>query len=314
MLRHRPIILIIDDAPLILEWLTQLLTDQADVFVSGGGELGIAMALQIRPNLILCDVVMPNLNGLAVCERLQSDPLTRTIPVVCMSVVSGPGDEVAAFNAGAADFIKKPLVPEIVEARVRHLLQWQREAATLRQMVNIDGLTGVFNRRYFDERLAEEWKRQRRNGGWLTVAMVDIDKFKDFNDHFGHLEGDDCLIKVAQCLAKMVRRPADLFARYGGEEFVFILPHVSPDDGKVFGQKVCDTVRAMGCPHAPALRKDLTVSVGLASTLPQDPDTCHKLLARADKALYQAKASGRDRHCLYSRETDSDSEVETVLC
>lgn len=299
MLRHRPIILIIDDDPLILEWLTHLLTEQADVFVTDGGETGVAMALQTRPNLIICDVVLPGISGISVCKRLQSDPLTRAIPVMFMSVQSEPDDEVAAFTAGAADFMKKPLVPGIVQARVRHLLQWQHEAASLRQMVNVDGLTGIFNRRYFEERFAEEWKRQRRNRGWLTVAMVDIDKFKDFNDYFGHIKGDDCLIQVAECLSKLVRRPADLVARFGGEEFVFILPHLNPEQGRAFGKAICEAIRAMHYQHAPSLCKNLTVSVGIASKVPADPDTCYDLLAKADKALYQAKDAGRDCHFIY---------------
>lgn len=304
MLRHRPIILIIDDDPLILEWLTHLLTDQGDVVVIEGGATGIATALQIRPNLILCDLVMPEIDGITVCEKLRNDPVTRSIPILCMSVLGEPDDEVAAFAAGAADFIKKPLVAEIVQARVRHLLRWQREAASLRQMVNVDGLTGIFNRRYFEERFAEEWKRQRRNRAWLTVAMVDIDNFKDFNDYFGHIKGDDCLIQVAECLSKLVRRPADLVARFGGEEFVFILPHLNPEQGSAFGKAICEAIRAMHYQHAPSLCKNLTVSVGIASTIPADPDTCHDLLARADKALYQAKEAGRDCHFIYG-------EVET---
>lgn len=300
MFRHRPIILIIDDDPLILEWLFKLLEDLAEVFIVNTGEQGLAMALQLRPNLIICDLVMPELDGILVCERLQSDPVTRSIPVLCMSVLTDPHDEVAAFTAGAADFIRKPLVPVVVRARVRHLLQWQLEAATLREKVNVDGLTGICNRRYFEERFEEEWNRQRRNRDWLTVAMVDIDKFKDFNDHFGHVKGDDCLIHVADCLSKLSRRPADLVARYGGEEFVYILPHLNREQGGAFGEVVCKAIRSLHHPHAPSLCKNLTVSVGVASTIPADPDTCHALLARADEALYRAKEGGRDRHCVHS--------------
>ena len=168
----------------------------------------------------------------------------------------------------------------------------------MRQLVFIDGLTGVPNRRRFDEKLAEEWKRTRRNGSPLSLAIIDVDFFKRYNDHHGHQAGDTCLRRVAQALAVTLTRPADMLARYGGEEFACILPETGSEGAFDVAKKLEACVRAERIPHGDSTVDDnVTVSVGVAMRDGNGDDTIAQLLADADRQLYRAKAEGRGKAC-----------------
>ena len=295
-LRSKMLILVIDDDHLMLEYLKNVLEDLADVVVADGGADGLSMAKRCAPNLIISDLVMPNIDGIAVCEQVRMEAETRFIPVLCISACGDAEDEISALSAGASDFVRKPIVPSLLRARVKYLLRWHKESSSLREMAARDDMTGLLNRRRFDELFAEEWTRQKRAGGFLTLAMVDIDKFKDFNDFFGHACGDDCLAAVASSLGEVTCRPGDVVARYGGEEFVFLMPNRAPEQVRELGRDICEAIRAMRLPHAPCLDRNVSVSVGLASAVPAEGGSPQELLMRADNALYEAKAAGRDRY------------------
>jgi len=297
-------ILIIDDNPDTIRLLSAMLREQARVLFATNGMAGLEIARSQRPQLILLDVQMKSMDGFAVCERIMADPDLRHCPVIFVTASSGVESEIACLDAGAVDFITKPLSGPVVQARVRTHLRLQAALASLDTLAHKDGLTGLHNRRYFDEQFALEVARHRRQGAALGVALVDVDHFKLYNDHYGHQMGDECLRAVAQALAQCTRRPGELVARYGGEEFVVLLPNSCDEDMLRYGDWVCQHVAALQLPHAASpVAPQVTISVGLCSLAPSTDDSAASLLEVADKALYQAKRAGRNRACLGGAET-----------
>ena len=294
-----PTILIIDDSPHVIRLLSALVEGKALVHFAKNGAEGIKMAKKLSPALILLDIDMPGLNGLDVCRELKNDPDTRDSAILVVTGHNNDTMEIAALEAGAVDFIGKPVNGPIVQARVQTHLTLQTQAAKLRQLADHDGLTGLFNRRYFDEALEAECRRHRRQNQTLGLAFIDIDHFKRYNDHYGHLLGDDALRLVAAALNAAARRPGEVAVRYGGEEFAVILPSVSRDDLLAFGVRLCEQVRQLAIPHAGSNAADvITISVGLTCQIPSAQDAPSQLMKAADTALYSAKAAGRDRAVL----------------
>jgi diguanylate cyclase (GGDEF)-like protein len=289
-------VLIVDDSRTSRSILTAVLSREHHVIAAASGEEGLALALEQLPDLILLDVVMPGLDGFAVCARLKSDPTTEEIPVLFLSALGGEADETLALEAGAIDFITKPISPVVVAARVRNHLELKRSKDLLRDLSLADGLTGIANRRRFDRQLESEWQRTRRRKLPLAVIMGDVDHFKLYNDTYGHGAGDGCLKVVASCFASSLQRPGDLAARYGGEEFVCILPETTLEGAMEVAQRICESVAALGIPHSHSSASDcVTVSLGVAACHPSEGGTPHELLAAADAKLYEAKSGGRNR-------------------
>jgi diguanylate cyclase (GGDEF)-like protein len=292
-------ILIIDDNVETIRLLSAMVRDQGKVLFATSGMAGLEVARAHRPQLILLDVEMNNMDGLAVCAQIMADPDLRHCPVIFVTANAGIDSEIACLDAGAVDFISKPLHAAVVQARVRTHLRLQAALARLDDLANCDGLTGLFNRRYFDEQLALEFSRHRRQQSPLGLAMLDVDFFKLFNDHYGHQLGDSCLQRVATALSTHTRRPGELVARYGGEEFVVLLPNTAPDEVQRYGSWICAHVAQLAIPHAASsIGPHVTISVGLAALVPSRADTSARLLQAADQALYEAKRSGRNRSCM----------------
>lgn len=291
-----PRILIIDDNPDIARLLHPLLCDIAQMSMATSGSKGIELAVKLVPDLILLDMQLPDMDGLAVCRQLKSEPLLADIPVLFVTAGDTEDAEVAALECGAVDFLGKPLRPQVVRARVSTHLALNRQTKILRQIADVDGLTGIYNRRYFDTVLAEEVARQRRFGGELSVAMIDVDHFKAYNDLLGHQQGDQCLRQVAQALAASMRRPGEVLARYGGEEFVMVAPGVGKRDAATVAEWLRMTVAGLALPHlSSSTGPHVTISVGIASCAPGAPCVGAHLLELADGALYAAKQAGRNR-------------------
>ncbi|WP_342116868.1 diguanylate cyclase domain-containing protein [Pseudoduganella sp. OTU4001] len=289
-------ILIIDDHADTIRLLSAMLRDQARVLFATNGLAGLEIARAERPQLILLDVQMKSMDGFEVCARIMGDPDLRHCPVIFVTASAGIESEIACLDAGAVDFITKPLNGAVVQARVRTHLRLQAALASLDTLASRDGLTGLHNRRSFDEQMAVEVARHRRQHASLGVALVDVDHFKLYNDHYGHQMGDDCLRRVAQALADCTRRPGEVVARYGGEEFVVLLPNTTVEDVLRYGQWICSHIEGLQLPHeASAVGRNVTISVGLCAVVPGLDDTAVQLLAVADKALYEAKRAGRNR-------------------
>jgi diguanylate cyclase (GGDEF)-like protein len=290
----RPVrLLVVDDQPATIQALYEVFAGDCQVFMATQGELALQQCLDRQPDLVLLDVAMPGMDGYEVCRRLKRHQGTRDIPVIFVTAHQDEAAEALGLDAGAVDFITKPINPRIVRARVRAHVTLKLQSDLLRRMVFVDGLTGVFNRRYFDERLEAEWGRALRNRSQLNLLMIDVDHFKTYNDRLGHLAGDACLRQVAEVLRRCIKRSGDIIARYGGEEFACILPETEPDAVMLLARMIEQRVREeTGLGSA----EGVTVSVGVASKPGEiDPRLwqANQLLALADQQLYAAKFAGR---------------------
>ena len=417
-------ILIVDDAPANLELLRKLMSEQGyQVYVALSGERALAIAQRAQPDLILLDVVMPDMDGFETCQQLKQNPLTQRIPVIFMSARSDTDDVVAGFDIGAVDYIAKPLRMAEVCARVRAQLQirsnsetQEEQAERLRTIVNhmaeglliieadgriqytnpacdhylgyrenelaglsiaellspmvtqeyldyfamhaanpdtahnhgtrevairhraghalsmdltltpmylrqplyigllhdithhkqsedalqraayLDPLTKIANRRHFDSFLEKEWQRSVRNGGVLSLVVLDVDHFKLYNDSLGHPAGDTCLQQVAQAIDAHACRPGDLAARYGGEEFVMLFSETEADSAMLLAETIRATIEALHLPHPRSTTSAwITVSIGVATIRPHQLDDREALFVAADRALYVAKEGGRNQ-------------------
>jgi diguanylate cyclase (GGDEF)-like protein len=293
------LVLIIDDSRMNQQILSAMLEGIAEVHCASLGEEGIMLAQALHPNLILLDVEMPGMDGYEVCRALKQNP---SFDSAIMFVTSHTSEEheIRALRAGAVDFVTKPFKFEIVKARVSAHLLLNMQTHFLRNLVNYDGLTGVFNRRHFDDMLDQEWRRHLRTQASLALAMIDVDFFKRYNDRAGHQAGDDCLKAVARCLSQNTRRPGEIVTRYGGEEFAVILPATAAEDALKYGQWLCQQFALLAMPHPD--RDDgldiVTVSVGLSAVVPSMAGESKLLVRAADSALYRAKRSGRNNACI----------------
>jgi diguanylate cyclase (GGDEF)-like protein len=293
-------ILVVDDAMENIQILHHALRDEHEVLFALDGEKALQIALEQQPDLILLDAVMPGMDGYAVCAALRSSPRLQDIPVIFVTALSQPEDETRALEAGAVDFISKPFNVAVVRARVRSQLTIKRQADAMRELSMTDGLTGVANRRSFNDTVDAEWRRCARAALPLSVIMIDIDHFKLYNDHYGHQAGDTCLQQVSAAMKRCATRPQDLLARYGGEEFILLLPQEGLDGTEVVAKRILDEVRKLAIPHAASTTTThVSVSLGLASILPPaDVSDPSALIRAADTNLYRAKQTGRDRYCI----------------
>ncbi|WP_296257581.1 MULTISPECIES: response regulator [unclassified Pseudomonas] len=312
-------VLLVDDQAMIAEAVRRGLANQEniDFHFCADPQQAIAQAMQIKPTVILQDLVMPGLDGLTLVREYRHNPMTRDIPIIVLSTKEDPLIKSAAFAAGANDYLVK--LPDNIElvARIRYhsrsyMTLLQRDEAyralrvsqqqlldtnlVLQRLMNSDGLTGLSNRRHFDEYLELEWRRATREQTQMSLMMIDVDYFKAFNDNFGHLEGDEALRQVAKAIRASCSRPSDLPARYGGEEFSLVLPNTSPGGARLLAEKLRQTIAGMNIPHiVPSEGASLTVSIGLATVVPQVGSHSRQLILMADQGLYAAKNNGRNQ-------------------
>ncbi|MBF0213609.1 MAG: diguanylate cyclase [Magnetococcales bacterium] len=294
---NHPKILIIDDEAISIDVLSGLLRPDYRITSAKSGENAILrLENQPLPDLILLDVVMPGMNGYAVCEWLKSNPRTRNIPVIFITSSISEEDETRGFSVGAVDYIGKPYRPGIVQARVKTHIELKRRGDMLERMAIIDGLTSIPNRRRFDQFLDYEWCRSVRYGHPFSLLLMDVDFFKLFNDHYGHAQGDYCLRQIAGAITRSMPRTMDLAARYGGEEFACVLPETTLIGGHAVAERILNAVRELAIPHAESKAAHyVTLSIGVASITPTIAQQPLSLIDQADQALYLAKRSGRNQ-------------------
>ncbi|MBK1734648.1 diguanylate cyclase response regulator [Halorhodospira abdelmalekii] len=291
-------ILVVDDEPANIQALGALLKGEYRIQIANSGKKALAMvqnASQPPPDLILLDIQMPDIDGYEICRRLKEDPATTGIAIIFVTALDAASDEEHGLNLGAVDYIAKPFNPAIVRARVRTHMSLKRKTDLLEQYALLDGLTGIPNRRYFDEQVQSEVRRSVREGSPLSLVMLDIDHFKLFNDHYGHGAGDLCLQKVARALSGALLRPGDRVCRYGGEEFVALLPATDAAGARVVAEQLRAAVEALAIDHEySSTGPVVSISLGIA-TIDLNTPSPALLLQQADEALYRAKVAGRNR-------------------
>jgi diguanylate cyclase (GGDEF)-like protein len=309
-------ILVVDDDPIAIRLLCRVLEAAGNLRFATTGPRALALVRDLAPDLILLDAQMPGMSGFEVFEALKAEPATQDVPVIFVTSNSDPAFEVSALELGAADFISKPINAPLVRARVNTHLRLKGLANELRRTATTDALTGIANRRKFDDALPQEWMRAQRAHEPISLLMADVDHFKLYNDRHGHPEGDECLRRVARSLLSACQRPADLVSRYGGEEFTLLLPHTARDGAAHVAGRVIEAIAGLGIRHgASPTAEHLTISIGIAvydeasaswANSPADrrdegvfPQAAGDLVLAADKALYEAKRAGRAQMKLF---------------
>lgn len=289
-------ILIVDDERLNRATLAELLQSQYQILLAKNGQ----MALDIARNecqqlaLVLLDVSMPGMNGYEVLQHLRADDATAHIPVIFITGQSEESAEEYGLRLGAADYVSKPIRPAVLQARVKNQVDLFLQKRALERLAWADGLTGLANRRHFDEALDQAYRRSKRSGEHLGLALIDIDHFKQYNDHYGHMQGDDALRAVAHTMRQYAQRAGDVAARYGGEEFAFVslgTPDTLPQQMESLRQAITQLAMA----HTSSPNGVLSVSIGVVVCAPLYQADVATLLQAADQLLYQAKAQGRNQ-------------------
>ena len=290
-------ILIVDDQPDNVVILAEALQgDDCRCRVATSGKRALAAVASKTPDVILLDILMPGMDGYEVCRQLKSKHETADVPVLFLSALDEPFDKLRAFEAGGADYVTKPFHIAEVRARVQVHLRLRRLQQALAESSLTDALTGLANRRRFEEVLAGEWSRAERRNDKLSLLMIDVDHFKRFNDHYGHVAGDECLRRVGRALQGALARSGDFVARYGGEEFVAVLAGLDPAECATQGERLRAAVEQQSIPHeGSTVGPVVSISVGGATLRPQRDLSTTKLVEMADAALYRAKAAGRNR-------------------
>ncbi len=291
-----PKVLIIDDSKINIAIVNEAVSDLYLFYSATDGTEGLELAMKVMPDIILLDIMMPGISGYEVCEKLKNNPLTKDIPVIFITSISESEFEEKGLLLGAIDYITKPINSAIVKLRIKNHIELKRSRDILKQLTTIDGLTGVHNRRAFDETINREWMRMMRLSKEVTLIMIDIDFFKKYNDNYGHQEGDNCLKVVASILNNGIKRASDFVARYGGEEFAIILP----DTGIEFAKKCCANIQqelaGRQIKHiGSTVSEFITISMGICTLLPDSKKSTEILIKMADIALYNAKKLGRNR-------------------
>ncbi len=290
-------ILIVDDQPANIRLVHQILCDEYATFAATSGDQALALCAATPPDLVLLDVNMPGLDGLQTCRRLKADPTMRSVPVIFVTGSHSLADENACWKAGAVDFVSKPINPTTLRNRVRAHVTLKQQADLLRQLAFSDQLTGLANRRHFNDRAAIEWRRAQRNGTPLSMVMLDVDYFKRYNDHYGHPSGDSCLAAIGAALRAVATRPDDLAARFGGEEFIILLPATSQAGALKIAQAACEAIASLAIAHAGSdAAPVVSASAGVATVLRVVATMAvDELIGLADAQLYSSKRAGRAR-------------------
>ncbi|EKO3781296.1 MULTISPECIES: diguanylate cyclase [Shewanella] len=287
-------ILVVDDQPINIQIVFQVLGNEYNILMATSGKQAIKVCHDSRPDLILLDVVMPEQDGLETCRQLKADKQLADIPVIFVTGLQHETDEDACWDAGGVDFIQKPFNTNTLRNRVKAHLALKRQADLLRSLAYLDGLTGIYNRRYFDNVLSIQLAQHRRKLSPLAVLMIDIDYFKKYNDTFGHLAGDDALRKVASAL-KHNGRQADTVARYGGEEFVVLLADTDINGAVTVAKKMLHHVLELDIAHPQTPATKLSISVGIA-VADEAKGYDSNIIELADQQLYLSKQRGRNTY------------------
>lgn len=289
----KPVVLVIDDSADVHRLLRARLSQEELSFVSAySGAEGLVAAERMQPSLITLDLNMDGMDGFEVLRQLKAKPVTQQIPVIILSTQASREDKVKAFDLGAVDYVAKPFEFTELRVRVRSAIRVHQLVQMLAQKAKVDGLTGLWNRAFFDGRWAEEFARASRYGQPLSVMLIDCDRFKSINDDFGHPAGDSLLQGLARIIQRECRQ-TDLACRYGGEEFIVIMPGTDADEATVLAERIRVGVESATWPRHPQRR--VTLSAGVVGCSGAPAVSADAWIEAVDQNLYRAKKEGRNR-------------------
>ena len=288
-------ILVIDDSPVQAEFLRSILKETYDITTCQTSEDGLREAKSGCYALILLDIVMPGMDGFMLLRELKGTELTKYIPVILITSLSDVQHEERGLLLGAVDYITKPFSPVIIRARVNTHIQLYNYQMHFKKQAMVDDLTGIANRRRYESESVARWREAIRFGLTFSICMFDIDKFKLYNDTFGHPAGDQVIAAVAKTVSAHFQRATDLFARYGGEEFVAVFVGGEGKSAFEFMKGVRQAVEDLHIPHTSPVSQWVTVSVGGVTIEPKSGDDYGTYLKVADTMLYDAKRFGRNQ-------------------
>jgi len=287
-------ILIIEDSDVHIAALIRVLAPYYDVIISRCGHDGIELARYSKPDVIILDIIMPDMDGFETISILKKNVSTRYIPVIFITSLTNIKDEEKGLALGGSDYITKPFSADIVKLRVKNQIRMLEYINTIEQLSRIDQSTGLPNRRSFHERLLSEWKLAIRERTKVSLLVIDIDHFKKCNDTFGHLMGDVVLQKVAKEIVDSLQKPADFAAKWGGEEFIAVLPKTDSEDAIYIAEKIRKSIEDLVVTFRDGRSTKITVSVGVNTYSPKRVCSLNDFIRHADNALHEAKNNGRN--------------------
>jgi diguanylate cyclase (GGDEF)-like protein len=290
-------ILIVDDEKMNILVLAQFLKSSYELIVAPDGTSAIETAEKHIPDIILLDVIMPDMSGFDVLVKLKDSVVTMNIPVIFITGLNNDADEEKGLSLGAVDYIRKPFNQIIVEARIKTHLKMADYVKTIEKLCMLDALTKLPNRRGFDTRIEAEWGRAIRENKPLGFIMLDIDNFKIYNDTYGHPQGDTLLQTIAEIIKNTLNRSSDIAVRWGGEEFCVLLPDTTPSGTYKMSEKIRKNIMETVVFCSNGTNTNVTVSLGACSKMPNENELVSDFIAEVDKLLYIAKKNGKNMTC-----------------
>ncbi|MDR1701731.1 MAG: diguanylate cyclase [Sporomusaceae bacterium] len=290
-------VLVVDDSKLNRKILRDILEEEYTVYTAPDGPNALDITRQHLPDLIMLDVVMPEMDGFEVLASLKKSEETKNIPVLFITGLNKAEDEMKALAAGAVDYINKPFNNVVVKLRVRHQIKIVNQLRIIERLSLVDTLTNLPNRLSFNNRLSWEWQRAAREQRPVSILLLDLDKFKNYNDTYGHLAGDAVLRETAQRFRRELKRGDDFIARWGGEEFVALLANTGKEGAFIVAENLRAAIEGDPFPLSDGRMVKVTVSVGTNTQIPTSHSLSEKFIDQADKALYTAKNTGRNKVC-----------------
>jgi len=290
-------ILIVDDEQLNITALTHFLRQDYKLIAATDGASAIIEAEKHTPDLILLDIIMPDMNGYEVLSKLKNSVATMHIPIIFLTGLNNVEDEEKGLSLGAVDYITKPFNEVIVKARIKLHIKMADYVRNIEKLCMLDPLTGLPNRRGFDARIESEWGRSQREKKPLGLIMLDIDNFKTFNDTYGHPQGDSLLQSIGEILNKTLNRASDIAVRWGGEEFCVLLPDTDMQGTVKVAEQIRINVMNNSIPFTNDTCTSVTVSLGANSKIPNTSEVITDFIEEVDKLLYTAKRKGKNVTC-----------------
>ena len=280
-------ILVVDDDKANLDILNHTLQNEYMVYVAKSGEMAVKRALADQPDLILLDIVMPDMSGYDVLKLLKEDDATKAIPVIFLTALNNATDEERGFLLGAVDYIVKPFNNSILKSRIKVHMKALKKARVIERMGTFDVLTELANRRSFEIRLISEWERESSSKAPLSIISVDIDEFKQYNETYGYLQGDVLLQTMASIFSDYLHTNADIVARIDGDEFAFLLPDTDKEEALEIANTIRHAVEVMEVPNMGPMTSQVTIKIGVATKIPKVGECALSLLEEARNSVLE---------------------------